>query len=344
MYPSLASPRAWRSGAVVLCSLIVLTTLFHWQTSSPKPLYYPEDVDLPSLQTGVEIDWSRFAYAQYVTNTPYLCNSVMLFETLHRLKSKADRLMIYPDNFQVDNGLSSEGRLLQKARDEYGVKLMPVKVQSRAGGDSTWAESYTKLLAFNQTQYARVLSLDSDATILQSMDELFLLPSCPVALPRAYWLNPNDRTLGSQLMLIQPSNFEFSRIMGSISNAGISDYDMEIVNTLYKDSALILPHRPYTLLTGEFRSKNHSSYLGNEVEEWDPAAVLQEAKYLHFSDWPVPKPWLKADSATIQEQQPICDVDPATGLQDDCRARDLWLGFYSDFAKRRKVMCEMELA
>lgn len=31
----------------------------------------------------------------------------------------------------------------------------------------TWAESYTKLLAFNQTQYARVLSLDSDATLFQ---------------------------------------------------------------------------------------------------------------------------------------------------------------------------------
>lgn len=31
----------------------------------------------------------------------------------------------------------------------------------------TWAESYTKLLAFNQTEYDRVLSLDSDSTILQ---------------------------------------------------------------------------------------------------------------------------------------------------------------------------------
>lgn len=32
---------------------------------------------------------------------------------------------------------------------------------------ATWAESYTKLLAFNQTQYDRVLSLDSDSTVLQ---------------------------------------------------------------------------------------------------------------------------------------------------------------------------------
>lgn len=32
---------------------------------------------------------------------------------------------------------------------------------------ATWADSFTKLLAFNQTQYDRVLSLDSDATLLQ---------------------------------------------------------------------------------------------------------------------------------------------------------------------------------
>lgn len=34
--------------------------------------------------------------------------------------------------------------------------------------DWTWFESYTKLLAFGQTQYARVLVLDSDATLLQA--------------------------------------------------------------------------------------------------------------------------------------------------------------------------------
>jgi hypothetical protein len=42
----------------------------------------------------------------------------------------------------------------------------------------------------------------------------------------------------------------------------------------------------------------------------------------------------------IQEKQPTCDLDPVTGQEDDCRARDIWLGLYEDFAKRRKV-CPM---
>lgn len=123
----------------------------------------------------------------------------------------------------------------------------------------------------------------------QHLDELFLSPPCPVALPRAYWLDPVDRVMSSQLMLIQPSEFEFNRVMNATSHAKSDDYDMEIVNYLYRDSALILPHRPYDILTGEFRSNDHADYLGNAIERWDPDAVLKEAKYLHFSDWPVPK-------------------------------------------------------
>ncbi|KAF7713198.1 Glucose N-acetyltransferase [Penicillium ucsense] len=294
-------------------------------------------------QSENHVDWSRFAYTQYVTNTEYLCNSVMLFEALHRLGSKADRLMMYPEEFSVADGdHSRQAKLLQIARDKYGAKLQPIQVQSRNGGDQTWAESYTKLLAFNQTQYDRVLSLDSDSTVLQAMDELFLLPLCPVAMPRAYWLDPNDRVLSSQVVLIQPSNFEFNRIMNAISKAQSTDYDMEIVNDLYKDSALVLPHRPYDLLTGEFRSKKHEDYLGNPLEKWDPAAVFAEAKFLHFSDWPVPKPWIEASASVIEEKQPTCDFNPLTQKDDDCRALNIWLGIYDDFKKRRQMICNTD--
>jgi hypothetical protein len=82
---------------------------------------------------------------------------------------------------------------------------------------------------------------------------------------------------------------EFGRVAAAISEAGPDDYDMDILNRLYRDSALVLPHRRNALLTGEFRSKMHSRYLGSRVEDWDPAKILAEAKLVHFSDWPVPK-------------------------------------------------------
>ncbi|KAI0548531.1 glycosyltransferase family 8 protein [Xylaria curta] len=298
----------------------------------------PPTAVVPSLE-GASVDWSRYAYTQYVTNKEYLCNSVMIFETLYRLKAKAERVMMYPDNMMSPtetNPQSNEAKLLVKARDQYGVKLVPVSVQRRAGGDATWAESFTKLLAFNQTQYQRVLNVDSDATILQPMDELFLMPPCPVAMPRAYWLFPKDKILSSQLMLVQPSEVEFDRIMNQVESSGRNDYDMEIVNQLYADSAMILPHRPYDLLTGEFRGDDHKNYLGTDREEFDPTTIFNEAKYLHFSDWPVPKPWIPMSDNIRQDKQPKCVTKNG---QEDCSARELWNGFYNDFTQRRSTVC-----
>ncbi|TGJ81520.1 hypothetical protein E0Z10_g7246 [Xylaria hypoxylon] len=299
--------------------------------------YCPPAV-VPSFDDA-SVDWSRYAYTQYVTNKEYLCNSVMIFETLHRLKAKAERVMMYPDHMMSPTETdpqTNEAKLLVKARDQYGVKLTPVSVQRRSGGDATWAESFTKLLAFNQTQYLRVLNVDSDATILQPMDELFLMPPCPVAMPRAYWLFPDNKILSSQLMLVQPSEIEFDRIMKQVESSGRSDYDMEIVNQLYGDSAMILPHRPYDLLTGEFRGDNHQNYLGTDREEFDPVAIYNEAKYLHFSDWPVPKPWMSMSEPLRKDKQPKCDTKNG---QEDCSARELWNGFYSDFTQRRSRVC-----
>ncbi|KAF4970157.1 hypothetical protein FSARC_2754 [Fusarium sarcochroum] len=289
-----------------------------------------------------DVDWSRFAYIQYVTNEDYLCNSVMIFEALHRLGSKADRLMMYPREMlspDAERSSSHGGQLLIRARDEYNVTLQPIEIQHRDGQDDTWADSFTKLLAFNQTQYDRVLSLDSDSMVLQPMDELFQLPPSPVAMPRAYWLyaeNPPKKILSSQIMVIQPDKVEFERIEQKMNNIGPNDYDMEIVNSLYLDSALIIPHRKYDILTAEFRNKDHKAYLGSDREEWDATAALSEAKFVHFSDWPVPKPWVYAPELR-QQNQPECTGGNETM---SCPERDIWNGFYTDFADNRERVCE----
>lgn len=302
------------------------------------PAFDPMSDELP-------VDWSRFAYTQYVTDSDYLCNSVMIFEALHRLGSKPDRVMMYPKYMLADPGAGASSaekgnaQLIIKARDEYGAKLVPIQVEHRDGQDDTWADSYTKLLAFNQTQYDRVLSLDSDSTILRPMDELFLMPSVPVAMPRAYWLlndDPPKKILSSQLILLEPSTSEFARLKARIDKAGENEYDMEIVNELYLDSAMVLPHRPYDLLTAEFRRADHADYLGSD-EAWDPVAVYDEAKFVHFSDWPVPKPWTKMNDEERVTSQPDChDKDG----KEDCTERELWNKLYEDFYERKDNICK----
>jgi hypothetical protein len=164
------------------------------------------------------------------------------------------------------------------------------------------------------------------------MDELFFIPATAAALPRAYWLeNP---ALSSQIMLIQPSAQNSERVQKAITQASGEVYDMEIVNKLFGNDCVVLPHRRYDLLTGEFRQQTHEKFL-EENERWDPERVIKEAKFVHFSDDPFPKPWLKPRAATVEKMKPACFVKRSG--KEDCRARDIWLDLYADFKERRKV-------
>ncbi|KAI9172356.1 glucose N-acetyltransferase [Paramyrothecium foliicola] len=308
------------------------------ETATSSAVYREFPPKKPDALPHEKVDWNQFAYTQYVTDVHYLCNSVMIFETLYSLGSRPKRVMMYPKHMLKDpkatKARSPEQQLLIAARDKYGAELVPIELEHREdSADEIWADSYTKLLAFTQTQYKRVLALDSDSVVLQIMDELFLLPSAPVAMPRAYWLydeEPPRHLLSSQLILLEPNKDEFERIMQKTKEAGKEDYDMEVMNTLYLDSAMVLPHRPYNLITSEFRAAHHSRYLGSEKMNWNPVNIFNEAKFLHFSDWPVPKPWIKDEKVQFK-MQPDCPED-----KKRCPSRDLWHGFYNEFRERRK--------
>ncbi|KAE8836444.1 hypothetical protein P3342_000363 [Pyrenophora teres f. teres] len=289
---------------------------------------------------GNHIRWSDFAYVQYVTDETYLCNSVMIFEALKRHGTKAELLMMYPHQWPVPEAthVDYKGKLLALARDEYGAKLVPVHVKRFYNNDDpTWQDSYTKLLLWNQTQYKRVISFDSDATVLNHMDELFLLPPTPVAMPRAYWLD--YFSLSSQVIVAEPSEETWLRVQNATNNHTGHDYDMDILNKLFIDSSMIIPHRKYNFLSGEFRKapRNHGAYLGSPTEKWNPRKALAEAKYVHFSDWPMPKPWITPTSEQLENALPRCwDVE---GVGEDCTDRFLWLELRDDFSKRRKRIC-----
>ena len=86
-----------RTSSTWLC-LILLNSLILWCfifRQTPLPPRWAR-YTLSSLSSSsslvydpeakvVGVDWSQFAYTQYVTNLDYLCNSVMLFERLHQL-------------------------------------------------------------------------------------------------------------------------------------------------------------------------------------------------------------------------------------------------------------------
>lgn len=343
---------------LILYTLLTISTIFilyqRW-TASDSSCTHPI--------TGKQINWSRYAYSQYATDQHYLCNSLMVFASLHALHSRADRILFYPKTWDTDVSSSKDrtSQLLVMARDKYHVKLRPVEMytlkRSSPSETETWDASINKLHAFREAEYDRIIHLDSDITLQQHLDELFFLPRTTVAMPRAYWkLNEPDQNehhkLTSLIVVLEPSAEEAEILWDTAAGLDNSSsttsnglFDMELLNSRYGANALVLPHRGYALVTGEFRRTggmhNHSAYFGNSYERWDPQTALKEAKIVHFSDWPLPKPWIMWPNSLLREVQPECEFSPGTPDEHGCENRVVWRGLYDDFRRRRKEVCAL---
>ena len=107
----------------VAVALIILFILWQRRERPPPP-------PLPHIHYD-EVDWSRFAYTQYATNEVYMCNCLMVFEALHRLGSKADRVLFYPEEWDliVEDDYDRVSQLLLEAKLKYNVMLIPIKIE-----------------------------------------------------------------------------------------------------------------------------------------------------------------------------------------------------------------------
>ncbi len=109
-----------------------------------------------------------------------------------------------------------------------------------------------------------MLSPDSEGVCSIYLDSLVLAPAVPVAMPNPYWLPPDQRTLSSQVLLLEPSTSSFARIQGEMAlrdadeGAGAA-YDMGVLNSLFANSAMVLSHRGIDLMTDDFRSKDYAN-------------------------------------------------------------------------------------
>lgn len=360
--PARATTKRQRTWIISILATLILLYYLAFSTSNSK-------TDIHPLH-GTNLNWHRYAYSQYATDQHYLCNSVMVFDSLHKLGSKADRLLFYPKSWDLEVSSSKDriSQLLVMARDKYKVKLKPTDMYTLRGtddeyGDATYDASINKLHAFRQDQYDRIIHLDSDITLLQHLDDLFFLPSATVAMPRAYWkLDEHEpkggvQELSSLVMVLQPSDAEATQLWdlaATLDNSTTTtssspsnpptNLATTLLTTLHSTHSLVLPHRPLLLLTSEFRRpspKNHTTYLSNTHELWSPHTALSEAKIIHFSDHPVPKPWILTPNSLLMELRPGCEFGTGTPEEKGCDDRMVWMGVYDEFRRRRKEVCRL---
>ena len=178
---------------------------------------------------------------------------------------------------------------------------------------------------------------------------MFSLPllGATAALPRAYCV-PDQPVYSPHFMLLKPDRTILTERMLPLFRENKKDvFDMDTMNTVLGPSSLVIPHRPWTMLSGEFfrTDEEHRLYLGlskTDQVEWDAERELAKAKTVHFSDWPIPKPWVLTDPRWTEQEAPKCkdsryQTNSTVMIGTDCRDRNAWLGLRQEFAKRRRV-------
>ena len=124
-----------------------------------------------SLDSDKEIDWSSYAYVNYVTDFDYLCNTVIQFKKLHEAGSKADLVAIIGRNLlsKADEHHDTKSLLTKLREISNKVVIKPVDDIIKPSDHTPWNKSLTKLSVFNLTEYERVIYFDNDAVIHLSL-------------------------------------------------------------------------------------------------------------------------------------------------------------------------------
>jgi hypothetical protein len=102
-----------------------------------KPRRTPDDGNT------IHIEWSKYAYSLYATDSATLCHAILVFDALSKYGSRADRVLFYPRQWDtvVSDSRDRESQLLVMARDRYKVRLEPVELLTVEGRTTGTAQA-----------------------------------------------------------------------------------------------------------------------------------------------------------------------------------------------------------
>ncbi|KAI4159883.1 MAG: hypothetical protein LQ342_006211 [Letrouitia transgressa] len=309
----------------------IATHLTHTIASPPEASSY-QDFEPSQPENGC------FAYVFYATSAEYACSALVnivrlqsVFHTRHRIV-----VLVHPD-------LSASYLTAFANRNAIVIPYQPPRLTGKA--NPYYHDVLLKLVAFRLHHFVsglkRILILDSDQLILQSLDHIFSLPQVDIAAPRAYWLdesssgNPTDKsnppqvndaaaaaaktpsagteapisptttpTFTSAFMLVSLSERLWRRVETGMQSLSPERYDMDLLNRLFGKTALLLP--------GSYAALN-AHWERNSVPTWYRGVVPAKRK-----DWiPGPAPQMpehKVETQRLRTQMPRLPLPPSDPL------------------------------
>jgi hypothetical protein len=227
------------------------------------------------------------AYAFYATDDVSAATAAVNIRRLHAFRKRPDADIVV---VVLRGAPASVKRRLMQAG---ATCIAEREIAPSTDPEPTWRLSNLKLHVLGLSDWDRVVYMDADGLIVGNPDHLFevtLNESYPIAMPRAYWLPNASSLFTSCLIVCHPSTYLFQLAYKAFNTTRM--FDMDVLNAAISNRTLPIPSSEAPLimlldLDSGSKEPIRSWFNGLRVEN-----VLQITSYIHFSTYPLPKPWL----------------------------------------------------
>ncbi|KAF2228152.1 hypothetical protein BDZ85DRAFT_315633 [Elsinoe ampelina] len=318
------------------------------------------------------IPWSRLAHVQFPTSHHEVCSAVMLFADLHRLKSPAKRVLVFPSEWlgsEGNKGTTGQGgmgkvradvsdpwmattrRLLRVAGRRYGVQLRPVSPRYMGKGKSQgkgWFGLGTEEVIEDEgkelegKKLATLLGMHELERALLVRTPGWVLDASGLDAALAYSSVEGIATLtsanGTDAVLLKTADQPSSSLSTTSTTPGSSPADSShhLVSPSELDRLLTsgLPLTPLLpALSTSLLTSIGTLHSPSPEETFNATHFLASTSYITFTDPKLP--------AGPEYDVPFADKVRARPMNKD--ADWVWTKLYGMFAERRREVCGLDL-
>ncbi|KAL8716930.1 MAG: hypothetical protein Q9225_005782 [Loekoesia sp. 1 TL-2023] len=270
--------------------------------------------------------WAKVAYVQLLREHLHVCNALMLFAVLEEQESMAQRVIIYPKEWDrqaagqkaFDPQIETSRRLLREAAKRYKVMLQPIEPMLKVRG----ADSVFPLVGLlSLSAYNRVIYLPPSGLVLDSsgLDHLFTLPMESDMLGIS--AGPEAEGTLPSVVLLSPSKESFQATLSSLDPDKYDEEDFLTKIPLLAD----LPEDQVHVVA-------KTSSLRFEDEAFDAADFMDNTSYVQISDLNMLGPEYDMTRQLLASAQP-----------KKPQAKKAWQDVYEKYRQGRMDVCGLDL-
>jgi hypothetical protein len=288
---------------------------------------------------SANVNWNRLAHVQLVKTHHDMCNAIMVLAELHRLRSPARRILLFPQAWAMekkaqrgdtsDPFLDISRRLMKAAARRYGVELRPISPLHKGDGEDA-QDVYSLASAYALTDLDRVLSVETpgllvDAAPLDTV--LAFTESAPFAM--LHDTQDGDDIHGEDLLLLQPSSQIHSSLLIQLRDR--STFNDSLLATAFPEPLLLDSASNESALIRSIGTLHETDGEAGQ-QSFNASAWLSDVSYIRFSDPKLPGP----------------EYDIPFSVKRDARPKNkdadwTWTKLYGQFAQKRMEVCGLGL-